>query len=687
MSNLVIVESPAKAKTIQKYLGKNYEVMASMGHIRDLPKSTLGVDIDDNFKPKYISIKGKSELIKQLKTHAKKSEKIFLATDPDREGEAISWHLANILGLKLEEKNRITFNEITKQGVKNGIKQPRKVDLSLVDAQQARRVLDRIVGYKISPILWRKVRNGLSAGRVQSVAVRLIVDREEEIAAFINEEYWSINSQLLANSSKKAFSAKLYLEDERAIKTKQQADVVLKELEDVSFVVESVKYGQRNRVPYAPFTTSTLQQEASKRLGFQAKRTMKAAQELYEGIEVKGMGAVGLITYMRTDSLRISAEATTQAKEYILDTYGESYLPTSPRIYKSRNNSQDAHEAIRPTMPKLTPQEVKQSLTADQYKLYKLIWERFVASQMANAVYDTVSVEIKAGKYLFKSSGHSVNFEGFTTLYQEKSEKENANQTLPVMNNGEVLKVSSIESNQHFTQPAPRYTEASLIKELEENGIGRPSTYAPTITTIISRGYIERESKLLKPTKLGEVTTALMKEHFPEIVNIEFTANMENDLDNIGDGKLDWTNVVSDFYSGFSKTLETAEEKLGSEKIKVPDEQTDVVCEKCGRNMVIKLGRYGKFLACPGYPECKNIKAIVKETEGFCPKCDGKMIEKKSKKGKPFYGCEKYPKCDFMTWDLPVKEICPKCGKHLFKKTGKNSKIYCASEGCLYEQS
>ncbi len=687
MSNLVIVESPAKAKTIQKYLGKNYEVMASMGHIRDLPKSTLGVDVDNGFIPKYIAIKGKSELIKQLKAHAKKSEKVFLATDPDREGEAISWHLANILGIKLEEKNRVTFNEITKQGIKSGIKQPRTVDISLVNAQQARRVLDRIVGYKISPILWKKVRNGLSAGRVQSVAVRLIVDREEEINAFVSEEFWSIDSKLLSNSSKKAFASKLYLEDEHYIKTQIQAENILKELEKELFMVESVKYGQRNRAPYAPFTTSTLQQEASKHLGFQAKRTMKAAQELYEGVEIKGMGAVGLITYMRTDSLRISAEAATQAKEFILNTYGEAYLPTSPRIYKSRNNSQDAHEAIRPTMPGLTPQEAKASLTSDQYKLYKLIWERFIASQMSNAVYDTVSVEIKAGNYLFKSSGHSVKFEGFTKLYQEKNEKDNESQTLPKMNKGEILKIKSIEANQHFTQPSPRYTEASLIKELEENGIGRPSTYAPTITTILSRGYIEREGKFLKPTNLGDITTVLMKEHFPEIVNIEFTANMETDLDSIGDGNLDWTNVVSDFYSGFSKTLKTAEEKLGGEKIKVPDEETDVVCELCGRNMVVKLGRYGKFLACPGYPECKNIKSIVKETEGFCPNCGGKMIEKKSKKGKPFYGCENYPKCNFMTWDLPIKDICPKCGKHLFKKFGKNSKVYCATEGCLYEQS
>ncbi len=686
MSNLVIVESPAKAKTIQKYLGKNYEVMASMGHIRDLPKSTLGVDVDNNFKPKYISIKGKSDLIKQLKVHAKKSDKVFLATDPDREGEAISWHLANILGINLEEKNRVTFNEITKQGVKNGIKQPRTVDLSLVDAQQARRVLDRIVGYKISPILWRKVRNGLSAGRVQSVAVRLIVDREEEINAFVSEEFWTIDSKLIANSSKKTFSSKLYLSDEHSIKTQSQADVILKELENVDFIIDSIKYGQRSRTPYAPFTTSTLQQEASKRLGFQAKRTMKTAQELYEGVEVKGMGAVGLITYMRTDSLRISTEAAFQAKDFILNTYGEAYLPSSPRVYKSRNNSQDAHEAIRPTMPNLTPQEAKPSLTSDQYKLYKLIWERFISSQMSNAVYDTVSVEIKAGNHLFKSSGYNVKFAGFTTLYQEKNEKDNENQSLPAMNKGEVLIVKSIESNQHFTQPAPRYTEASLIKELEENGIGRPSTYAPTITTILSRGYIEREGKLLKPTNLGEVTTSLMKEHFPEIVNIEFTANMENELDSIGEGNLNWTNVVSDFYSGFSQTIKTAEEKLGSEKIKVPDEETDVVCELCGRNMVIKLGRFGKFLACPGYPECKNIKSIVKQTEGFCPICGGKMVEKKSKRGKPFYGCENYPKCNFMTWDLPVKDICPKCGKTLFKKFGKNSKVYCVTDGCLYEK-
>ena len=686
MSNLVIVESPAKAKTIKKYLGSNYEVMASMGHIRDLPKSSLGVDVENGFEPKYIAIKGKSDLIKQLKSQAKKSDKVFLATDPDREGEAISWHLANILGLNLGEKNRVTFNEITKQGVKSGMKQPRTVDLNLVDAQQTRRILDRIVGYKISPILWKKVKNGLSAGRVQSVAVRLIVDREEEINAFVSEEYWSIDAKLLAKSSKRAFNSKLHLKDDEKINNSTQAENIVKEIENADFVVESIKKGTKSKVPAPPFTTSTMQQEASKRLGFQAKRTMKTAQELYEGVEIKGMGAVGLITYMRTDSLRISDEAANAAKTFIRSNYGDEFTPSFNRVYKTRNNAQDAHEAIRPTMPNLTPEQAKDNLTSDQYKLYKLIWERFMASQMSNAEYNTVAVDIKVNKHLFKSFGSSVKFAGFTVLYDDKSEDEQEEKNLPEMEVGEVLKVKEITPNQHFTQPPSRYTEASLIKALEENGIGRPSTYAPTITTIISRDYIEREAKLLKPTVLGEVTTALMKENFPDIVNVEFTANMENDLDNIGEGKLVWNNVVGDFYDGFSVTLKSAEEKLVGEKIKIPDEETDIVCELCGRNMVIKKGRFGKFLACPGYPECKNTKPIIQETQGSCPKCGGKILAKKSKKGNPYYGCENNPKCDFMTWDVPVSEKCPVCSKTLFKKTGRVRKTYCAAEGCTFEK-
>ena len=686
MSNLVIVESPAKAKTIKKYLGSNYEVMASMGHIRDLPKSSLGVDVENGFEPKYIAIKGKSDLIKQLKSQAKKSDKVFLATDPDREGEAISWHLANILGLNLGEKNRVTFNEITKQGVKSGMKQPRTVDLNLVDAQQTRRILDRIVGYKISPILWKKVKNGLSAGRVQSVAVRLIVDREEEINAFVSEEYWSIDAKLLAKSSKRAFNSKLHLKDDEKINNSTQAENIVKEIENADFVVESIKKGTKSKVPAPPFTTSTMQQEASKRLGFQAKRTMKTAQELNEGVEIKGMGAVGLITYMRTDSLRISDEAANAAKTFIRSNYGDEFTPSFNRVYKTRNNAQDAHEAIRPTMPNLTPEQAKDNLTSDQYKLYKLIWERFMASQMSNAEYNTVAVDIKVNKHLFKSFGSSVKFAGFTVLYDDKSEDEQEEKNLPEMEVGEVLKVKEITPNQHFTQPPSRYTEASLIKALEENGIGRPSTYAPTITTIISRDYIEREAKLLKPTVLGEVTTALMKENFPDIVNVEFTANMENDLDNIGEGKLVWNNVVGDFYDGFSVTLKSAEEKLVGEKIKIPDEETDIVCELCGRNMVIKKGRFGKFLACPGYPECKNTKPIIQETQGSCPKCGGKILAKKSKKGNPYYGCENNPKCDFMTWDVPVSEKCPVCSKTLFKKTGRVRKTYCAAEGCTFEK-
>ena len=587
MSKLVIVESPAKAATIQKYLGSGYEVVASMGHVRDLPKSKLGVDVDHDFAPVYENIKGKEDLIKKLKAAAKKSDTILLATDPDREGEAISWHLAELLGVDVTKDNRIIFTEITKNGVKNGIEHPRKIDMQLVDAQQARRVLDRIVGYKISPFLWRKVRKGLSAGRVQSVAVRMVVDREEEIRAFKPEEYWSIDAMVAKQqgkaAEKKPFPAKYHgVEGKKAaIKNQEQAKAILEEVRSAPFVVSGIKKGVRRRSPAPPFITSTLQQDASRRLGFQAKRTMKVAQELYEGVNIDGLGAVGLITYMRTDSLRIAGEALADATKFIRQTFGDSYALPKPRTFKTKKNAQDAHEAIRPTMIELAPAKVKANLTSDQYKLYKLIWERFIASQMANALLDTVSVDISAGKHSFKASGFSVKFDGFTALYVESTDNDEENGTrLPPLEEGETLAVAELTPNQHFTQPPPRYTEASLIKELEENGIGRPSTYAPTLTTIQQRGYVEREQKALKPTALGEVTTKLMKEQFKDIVDLDFTAGMEQRLDEVEDGSIKWEGVISSFYKDFDTTLKEAEKNMEGTRMKVPDEETDVVCEQ-----------------------------------------------------------------------------------------------------------
>ena len=688
MRNLVIVESPAKAKTIKKYLGRNYEVMASMGHVRDLPKSSLGVDVENDFTPKYLNIRRQSDTIKALREAAKKSDRVYLATDPDREGEAISWHLAHILQLDVETANRVTFNEITKTGVKDGMAHPRQIDMDLVNAQQARRILDRIVGYKLSPFLWKKVRPGLSAGRVQSVTVRMIVDREEEIRAFVPEEYWSIEAKLTGRSSRKTFVAKFYGRDGQKMElhTKEETDAVLAGLEGADFTVGKIKRGIRKKSPAPPFTTSTLQQEASRKLNFQSRRTMKAAQELYEGVEIPKMGAVGLITYMRTDSLRISDEARAAASAYIGEKYGQAYLPESPRVFKTRGNAQDAHEAIRPTMPDLSPDKVKDSLTGDQYKLYKLIWERFIASQMANAEYNTVAADINAGEYLFKASGFTVKFDGFTVLYEEgRDDTEEKEGALPPMEEGDLLKLMSLAGSQHFTQPPARFTEASLIKMLEENGIGRPSTYSPTITTILDRHYIEREGKQLKPTSLGEITNSLMKEHFASVVDAAFTAHMEGDLDLIGEGKKYWVKTLEEFYGDFAATLEKAEEEMKDVKMKVPDEETDIVCEKCGRNMVIKLGRYGKFLACPGFPECRNTKRIAVEAPGACPKCGGKILEKKSKKGKKFFGCEHNPGCDFMSWDTPIAENCPACGKTLLKKFGRGARIYC-SAGCGYER-
>ena len=685
MSKLVIVESPAKAKTIQKYLGPGYEVIASMGHIRDLPKTLLGVDIEHGFKPRYVDIPGKTALIRQLKSMAAESDGVILATDPDREGEAISWHLAGLLGTDTNEDNRVTFNEITKTGVSQGMAQPRKLNMDLVNAQQARRILDRIVGYKLSPFLWKKIRKGLSAGRVQSAAVRIIVDREKEIRAFVSEEYWSLDALLSDKPDSRPFPARFHGDRKGKIKieNKEQADAILAELKAAAFTVDKVKRGVRRISPAPPFITSTMQQEASRKLGFAARRTMKAAQELYEGVEVEGVGAIGLITYMRTDSLRISDDARNEGNAYIKERYGDRYLPEKPRVFKSRNNAQDAHEAIRPSVPSLTPERVKSSLTSDQYRLYKLIWERFIASLMANCVQDTCQADIAAGKYLFKASGYTVRFEGYTVLYVEgKDEETETGGPLPPLEEGQVLKLRELTSEQKFTQPPPRYTEATLIRGLEENGIGRPSTYAPIITTIIDRGYVEREQKKLKPTLLGRTINDLMLQEFPDIVDVTFSADMEKNLDQVESGRVDWRSTIDTFYKGFDAALQKAEKDMEGKKVKVPDEETDEVCEKCGRKMVIKTGRYGKFLACPGFPECTNTKRLVKDTGGKCPKCGSRMLLRRSAKGRVYYGCEGYPQCDFMTWDEPVPQQCEKCGATLFKK---GSRLYCAKEGCDFE--
>lgn len=689
MSNLVIVESPAKAKTIKKYLGKDYNVIASMGHIRDLSPTRLSVDVKNHFAPRYEVIKGKEKLVDELKKAAQASDCVYLATDPDREGEAISWHLAYLLGLELDENNRVEFNEITKTGVKTGMEHPRAIDKDLVDAQQARRILDRLVGYKLSPFLSQKIRRGLSAGRVQSVAVRIIVDREEEIRAFKPEEYWSIDAKFIPKGSRKTFTASLYgnAQGKLSIGTKQQADQILADLEGAQYTVQKVKNGTRKKAPAPPFITSTLQQEASRKLGFQPRRTMKVAQELYEGVELPQLGAVGLITYMRTDSLRISNDALREATEYIQKRFGDKYLPPKPRVFKSRANAQDGHEAIRPTMPSLEPEKVKGSLTTDQYKLYKLVWERFTACQMADCVQKTTQADIIANGYIFKASGYKVDFDGFTILYVEgKDTDDEKEKQLPALEKDMPLKLKEIVPNQHFTQPPARYTEASLIKALEEYGIGRPSTYAATITTITGREYVKREGKTLVPTELGEVSTKLMKERFPKIVNVKFTAQMEQDLDKIEKGDEEWIALLDSFYGEFEKTLKKAKTDMEGVKIQLKEDETDIVCELCGRKMVVKVGRYGKFIACPGYPECKNIKKYVQETGVTCPKCGGKVIVRKTKKGKPFYGCDQYPKCDFVSWNEPVNEKCPNCGEILYKKKGKKPTLYCAKEGCGYER-
>ncbi len=689
MSDLVIVESPAKAKTIKKYLGGNYEVIASMGHVRDLPKARLSVDIKKKFAPKYEIIKGKEKLVEELKDLAEKSDKIYLATDPDREGEAISWHLAYILGLPLDDNNRVEFNEITKNGVTNGMAHPRSINIDLVNAQQARRILDRLVGYKLSPFISQKIRRGLSAGRVQSVAVRIIVDREEEIRKFKPEEYWTIDAKFIPKGSRKSFSASLYSDANGKIKieNQEQAEKIEQDLADAEYMITKVKHGTRRKTPAPPFITSTLQQEASRKLGFQSRRTMKVAQELYEGVDIEGMGATGLITYMRTDSLRISDIAKEEAAQYILNRFGEKFLPAKPRVFKTKSNAQDGHEAIRPSMPSLAPEDVKASLTSDQFKLYNLIWNRFMASQMSDCIQKTTQAEISAKEYIFKASGYYVDFEGFTTLYVESKDTEEEKSTqLPPLEKDMPVKCKELKKNQHFTQPPARYTEASLIKALEEYGIGRPSTYAATITTITSREYVKREAKTLYPTELGEVMTNLLKERFPKIVNYKFTAQMEENLDEVEHGQEEWVELLDEFYSDFDKTLKKAKEEMEGVKLQLKEDQTDIICDKCGRQMVVKVGRYGKFIACPGYPECKNVLKFVEKTGVKCPKCNGDVIVKHTKKKRVFYGCSNYPECDFVSWNEPVNERCPQCGGILFKKKGKKPKLYCATEGCGFEK-
>ena len=683
---LVIVESPAKAKTIGKYLGKNYIVEASMGHVRDLPKSRLGVDIENNYTPKYITIRGKGELIDKLRKAAKKADKVYLATDPDREGEAISWHLANILKISEEETCRIVFNEVTKTAVKASIKEARKINLDLVDAQQARRVLDRLVGYEISPILWKNVKWGLSAGRVQSAALKLICDREKEIKEFVPKEYWSIDCMLKKERKKFPVRLSTYKNKKVEIEDEQTANNIIKELEGGNFVVKAIKKGKKNRNPLPPFTTSTLQQDANKKLNYNTKKTMSVAQVLYEGVEVKGFGTVGLITYMRTDSVRIADEAQAKASDFIENTYGKEYLPPSKRVYKGKKNIQDAHEAIRPTYVEITPEIAKANLTPEQYKLYSLIWKRFVASQMASCELNTNSIDIINGDYKLKASGSVISFDGFMKVYEYSNEEDENSVTLPVLEENEVLKVAKLEGSQHFTQPAPRYTEASFVKLLEEKGIGRPSTYVPTISTLLGRNYVVREKKNLIPTELGEIVNDILSEYFKQIVDVDFTAEMERKLDDVEEGNENWTKIVEEFFTPLKVAIDKAEKEIS--KVVIEDKVSDVKCEKCGRMMVIKRGRYGEFLACPGYPECKNAKPIVEELDVPCPECGKPIVAKKSKKGKKFFGCSGYPDCTFVSWYEPVKEKCPKCNSYMVLKYSKSKGKYiqCSNSECDYKE-
>ncbi len=687
---LVIVESPAKAKTIGKYLGKNYIVEASMGHVRDLPKSQLGVDIDNDYSPKYITIRGKGELLDKLRKAAKKSEKIYLATDPDREGEAISWHLAKVLNIDETEKCRIEFNEITKNAVKNAIKSPRAINSNLVDAQQARRVLDRLVGYEISPILWKKVKWGLSAGRVQSVTLKMICDRENEIGSFIPKEYWTIECSLQKSEGKKTFTVKLASKNNKKleISNEQESKSIIEEIENGEFFINKIKKAQKNKNPLPPFTTSTLQQDAYKRLNFATKRTMSIAQQLYEGIDIKGHGTLGLITYMRTDSVRISEDAQKAAAEYITGTYGSEYIPPTPRVFKGKKNIQDAHEAIRPSYVELTPAIIKDSLKDEQYKLYSLIWNRFMASQMASCILNTISVEVINGAYQFKASGSSIKFDGFMKLYEYTTEEEEEITNIPELSEGEKLLKKVIIPKQHFTQPPPRFSEASLVKTLEEYSIGRPSTYSPIITTLLERKYVNRDKKTLVPTELGAIVNTIISEYFKEIVDVDFTAEMEGKLDNIEEGKNHWNTVVDDFFKPIKKSIEIAEKEVS--KIEIEDVVSEEKCDKCGRNMVIKHGRFGDFLACPGYPDCKNTKPLLEQLDVACPKCGGNILAKRSKKGKKFFGCSNYPNCDFVSWFEPSSKKCSSCGGLMVKKYSKTKgTIYeCINENCknkIYE--
>lgn len=689
--NLVIVESPAKAKSISKMLGKNYTVIASLGHIRDLPKSRLGIDIKNNFEPEYITIRGKGTIVGNLKKEAKKSDNVFLATDPDREGEAISWHLASLLDIDKNTPCRVEFHEITKDTVKNSIKSPRKLDENLYNAQQARRVLDRLVGYKISPILWKKVKKGLSAGRVQSVAVKLICDRENEINEFIPEEYWTIKGFFRKENDKFEAMLSHQIVNDKEIKLKirneDEAKNILREIKNNENIIYDIKKTKRKRSPYPPYTTSTLQQDASKKLGYTSKKTMMIAQQLYEGIDVKGEGTTGLITYMRTDSTRISAEAVEAAKDFILQNYGKEYS-NGGNTYskKAKKETQDAHEGIRPAHLNLWPDKIKDSLTKEQYKLYKLIWDRFIGSQMSDAIYDTVSVKIKNGEYIFKCNGSKLHFSGFLKVYTTADEEQN-DIVLPELSVGEKLDLIKVEEKRNFTQPPSRYTEASLIKTMEDLGIGRPSTYSPTISTILSRGYVTLDKKTFYPTELGTIVNDILISYFSEIINEEFTAQLENQLDEIAEGKLNWQDVINEFYFKFENALEKAESEI--EKIELKYEESDEICEKCGRKMVIKIGKYGKFLACPGYPECKNAKPILEKIGVKCPLCeDGEIVKKRTKKGRLFYGCSNYPNCEFNSWQEPVQEKCPKCGSMMvIKQTKKSKSIICTNDKCGYNKN
>ena len=685
--DLVIVESPAKAKTIEKYLGSGYKVTASMGHLRDLPKSKMGVDIEHGFEPQYIPVRDKKELINELKKEAKEAKTVYLATDPDREGEAISWHLKELLGLDDEKAKRVTFNEITKKVVTESIKNPRSIDQNLVDSQQARRILDRIVGYELSPLLWRKIKKGLSAGRVQSVATRMVVDREEEIEAFQSQEYWLLDARLNCGAEDAVFTARFHGKGDKKqeLKSKAEVDEVINAVQAQPFTVSGVKRGEKQKSPAPPFITSTLQQEASRRLSMTPRRTMSIAQQLYEGVEISGHGSIGLITYMRTDSLRLSEEALAAAKDFIIGHYGPEYYPGSPRHFKTKAGAQDAHEAIRPTDVNLTPELVRKDLTQEQYRLYRLIWGRFTACQMANAKYDNVAVEVSSAGYTFRATYSEMKFKGFTAVYEEAKDEESSElaNPLPSLSEGQALALEKLIPEQQFTQPPARFTEATLIRAMEEKGIGRPSTYAPTISTITSHDYVIKEGKYLKPTPLGRVVTGLMKEHFADIVDLKFTNQMEEELDGIENGKAQWRDVLADFYGDFSKEMDEAEKAMDGVKLKVPDVLSDEYCDVCGRQMVVKKGRFGYFLACPGFPDCTFTKPIVVEMPGKCPKCGGRILKRTSKKGYVFYACERGTDCGFITWDVPTKDFCPACGKTMFKHSGRGPlKSFCINEQC-----